>query len=131
MEELKLSVADASGLLTEEEITAEMAKHAGLLETVKKGEDAYKESLGWLDVTTWAGDEWLSRYEALAEKVRREADVLVVIGIGGSNQAARAVVDAIGERGDTKIVWAGNSISAYEINAVLDSIRGKRPCGPS
>lgn len=126
MEEFKISLADDSGLLTEEEITAEMAKHADLLEQVKKGEEAYRDTLGWLDVTTWAGEAWLSRYEALAEKVRREADVLVVIGIGGSNQAARAVVDAIGEKGDTKIVWAGNSISAFEINAVLDSIRGKR-----
>lgn len=126
MKEFTLSVVDTSGQLTEEEITAEMARNAHLLETVKLGEDAYRESLGWLDVKAWAGDEWLTRYETLAEKVRREADVLVVIGIGGSNQAARAVVDAIGEKGNTKIVWAGNSISAYEINSVLESIRGKR-----
>lgn len=126
MKAFNLSVADTTGQLTEEEIRAEMAKSADLLELVKNGEAVYRESLGWLDVKTWAGETWLERYEGLAETVRREADVLVVIGIGGSNQAARAVVDAIGAKGGTQIVWAGNSISAYEIQSVLDSIRGKR-----
>lgn len=125
MEEFKLSLAGAGNWLTEAEIAEEMAKNADLLEIVKQGEEVYKESLGWLDVKTWAGEPWLTRYEELAAKVQKEADVLVVIGIGGSNQGARAVVDAIGEKGKTKIVWAGNSISAYEINSVLKEIQGK------
>lgn len=126
MEAFTLSVTDGAAWLTEEEIAAEMKKNAALFEKVKNGEPEYRDTLGWLDVSTWAGDAWLSRYEALAQRVRREADVMVVIGIGGSNQAARAVVDAIGEKGGTKLIWAGNSISAYEMNAVLESIRGKR-----
>ena len=125
MEAFKLSLTDGAGWLSEKEIAGEMARHAKLLESVKQGEAAYRESLGWLDVEAWGGEPWLSRYEALAREVKAKADVLVVIGIGGSNQAARAVVDAIGEKSNVKIVWAGNSISAYEINAVLREIRGK------
>lgn len=126
MEELTFSLSDGTGKLPEREITAAVAENAWALDTVKAGEEAYRDSTGWMNVDDWAGESWLDRYEALAQQVRREADVLVVIGIGGSNQAARAVVDAIGEKGGTKIVWAGNSISAYEMNAVLDSIRGMR-----
>ena len=126
MEELTFSLSDGTGKLPEREITAAVAESAWALDTVKAGEEAYRDSTGWMNVDDWAGESWLDRYEALAQQVRREADVLVVIGIGGSNQAARAVVDAIGEKGGTKIVWAGNSISAYEMNAVLDSIRGMR-----
>ena len=126
MEELTFSLSDGTGKLPEREITAAVAEKAWVLDTVKAGEEAYRDSTGWMNVDDWAGESWLDRYEALAQQVRREADTLVVIGIGGSNQAARAVVDAIGEKGGTKIVWAGNSISAYEMNAVLDSIRGMR-----
>ena len=126
MEELTFSLSDGTGNLPEREITAAVAENAWVLDTVKAGEEAYRDSTGWMNVDDWAGESWLDRYEALAQQVRREADTLVVIGIGGSNQAARAVVDAIGEKGGTKIVWAGNSISAYEMNAVLDSIRGMR-----
>lgn len=126
MEELTFSLSDGTGKLPEREITAAVAENAWVLDTVKAGEEAYRDSTGWMNVDDWAGESWLDRYEALAQQVRREADTLVVIGIGGSNQAARAVVDAIGEKGGTKIVWAGNSISAYEMNAVLDSIRGMR-----
>lgn len=126
MEELTFSLSDGTGKLPEREITAAVAENAWALDTVKAGEEAYRDSTGWMNVDDWAGESWLDRYEALAQQVRREADALVVIGIGGSNQAARAVVDAIGEKGGTKIVWAGNSISAYEMNAVLDSIRGMR-----
>ena len=126
MEELTFSLSDGTGKLPEREITAAVAENAWVLDTVKAGEEAYRDSTGWMNVDDWAGESWLDRYEALAQQVRREADTLVVIGIGGSNQAARAVVDAIGEKGGTKIVWAGTSISAYEMNAVLDSIRGMR-----
>ncbi|MBR4360142.1 MAG: glucose-6-phosphate isomerase [Clostridia bacterium] len=126
MEEFKLSLTDRSGNLTEAEIAAEMAVHAGLLERVKKGETEYRESLGWLDVSVWGGEPWISRYESLAREVQAQADVLVVIGIGGSNQAARAVAEAIGEKSGVRLVWAGNSISAYEIGEVIRQIRGKR-----
>ena len=126
MKELKLSLTDPAGWLKEEEISAETMKHADLLERAKQGEAEYSESLGWLDVAAWGGEPWLTRYETLAREVRANADILVVIGIGGSNQAARAVVDAIGEKSSVKIVWAGNSISAYEIQSVLKAIRGKQ-----
>ena len=128
MEEFKLSLMDRSGRLTEAEIAGEMTGQAELLERVKKGEAEYRESLGWMDLTAWGSDEWLSRYESLAREVQAQADVLVVIGIGGSNQAARAVTDAIEEKGGVRLVWAGNSISAYEISEVLRQIRGKRVC---
>lgn len=126
MNHVTFSMVDQSGWLQEEEIARVVQENAPILERVKTGEERYRQSLGWLDVDTWAGSEWLDRYETLAKKVQAEAEVLVVIGIGGSNQAARAVVDAIGEKGPTKIVWAGNSISADSMRKVLDQVRGKR-----
>lgn len=125
MQEFRLTVTDLSNLLPEEKIHQAMMEQAGILEKAKEGEAFYQESLGWLDVDEWAGDAWLDRYEALAREVQSNADVLVVVGIGGSNQAARAVVDAIGERSNVDIVWAGNSISAHSVCQVLKQLEGK------
>lgn len=125
MEELQFSVKGRQDVLSDEEIREGMAQYADILETVKKGEEQYRESLGWHEVEEWSSDAWLDRCEALANKVQTEAEVLVVIGIGGSNQAARAVVDSIGEKSGVKIVWAGNSISARSINEALQETEGK------
>lgn len=125
MEEISIQVVDGSSWLESAEITDGMEKNASYLELVKHGEEQYKDSLGWMNVDEWAGEKWLAECGKLAMEVQKKADVLVVIGIGGSNQAARAVVDAIGEKSPVKIVWAGNSISAYSIRNVFKKIKGK------
>lgn len=125
MGELKLCLRDPLGSLQEKEIASCMNANRDLLERVKKGEKEYRDSLGWLNVENWAGQQWLRRYQELAQKVQQKADVMAVIGIGGSNQAARAVIDAIGEKSNVHIVWAGNSISAHSICEVLKELDGK------
>lgn len=122
---VKLNLADGAEWLTEAEIEAESVKHSDLLSEVKKGHLEYKSSLGWLDIETWAGKEWIERYQQLAKKVQDNADVLIVVGIGGSNQAARAVVEGINKKDGVQIIWAGNNISAFEINEVLASVEDK------
>ncbi|MDF2510755.1 MAG: glucose-6-phosphate isomerase [Herbinix sp.] len=125
MEDLGIQLVDSSSWLEMEEVAMGMEENAPFLDLVKYGEEQYSDSLGWLDVDEWAGDKWLATYQELAKEVQEKADVLVVIGIGGSNQAARAVVDAIGEASSVRIVWAGNNISADSICDVLKEIEGK------
>lgn len=126
MEEIRLALEDAAGWLPESEIKEAINANAPVLEAVKQGESIYADTLGWLDPQQWAGDSWLTEYETLAKHVQKNADVLVVIGIGGSNQSARAVVDAIGEKSNVKIVWAGNTLSAHSVHEVLSQLEGKR-----
>ena len=123
---LKIKLKDASSLLDMSSVEKLARESAPVLERVKAGEQKYRTSLGWHDVEEWAGEAWLSRYEELAARVKAEADVLVVIGVGGSNQAARAVYEALEPAGGVELVWAGNSISAHSINDVLKQIQGKR-----
>lgn len=126
MKDIEITVKDESGLYSEEKVTKLARESAEILERVKAGEERYSESLGWLNVSEWAGEEWLSKYEELAKEVRENADALVVVGIGGSNQAARAVYEAVKEKNGVELIWAGNTISARGITEVLDAIRGRR-----
>jgi len=126
MRDIGFSFRDNSGTFTAEEFEKRVLANAEALHVAQKGEDRHAMSLGWHNVEEWAGDKWLTAYEKLAEKVRKEADALVVIGIGGSNQAARAVYEALGVKSGVELVWAGNSISAHSIREVIKSLENKK-----
>ena len=126
MTDIRFSFTDESRTFSEESFRSAVRANIPTLVTAQAGEDRYRISLGWHDVDEWAGEKWLSRYEELAAKVRKDADALVVIGIGGSNQAARAVYEALGGKSGVEIIWAGNSISAHSICEVIKSLETKK-----
>lgn len=69
------------------------------------------EWLGWLDLLEKPDDALLSEITQLAAEIRRDADVLVVVGIGGSYLGAKAVIDALVSPFETKgpeILFAGH-----------------------
>lgn len=100
---------------------------APLLKTVQAGQPCFAETLGWHCVEQWAGTERLAEYSALADEVCRDADAMAVVGIGGSNQGARAVIDALGRRPDhPEIIWAGNTISPHSMADVLEKLKEKK-----
>ena len=117
---------DHAGVFNDEIFSSQVEKNLQHLRTAQKGEERYSNSLGWHNVKEWAGKDWLDKYEALASEIKEKADALVVSGIGGSNQAARAVYEALGQKNNVEIIWAGNSISAYSINEVLAKLEGKK-----
>ena len=53
------------------------------------------EFAGWLELPTDYDKEEFERIKKSAEKIRKDSDALVVIGIGGSYLGARAVIEAL------------------------------------
>lgn len=82
----------------------------------------YENVLGWVDCRQAAQGQ-VQRVLEKARQWRDIADTLVVVGVGGSNQAARGVIDAMGARG-MNVVWAGNTLSAYELRRTLEQLEG-------
>ena len=78
-----------------------------------------------LSVDEWAGEERIAEIETFAKRVRDEGDILVVIGIGGSNQAARAVTCALPNQSKVKVLYAGNNISSAYMKQILAQLDGK------
>ncbi|MDN5952181.1 MAG: glucose-6-phosphate isomerase, partial [Loigolactobacillus coryniformis] len=61
----------------------------------------------------------------LAAKVQAYADVLVIIGVGGANQAARAVIEAFGQKHDqVQIIYAGTNLSPDYLSALTRGSSG-------
>lgn len=122
---LTLNEAYLGQHFSESNVSAYAAAHADLLATCQTGEAQYADSLGWLDIDEWANEDELAKIEATAARLRAEADTFVLIGVGGSNNAARAVLTALGAPDPAhRVVYAGNTLSARELNGVLADLEG-------
>lgn len=95
-----------------------------LLENMAQAQSDYEDSLGWMDPTIWAGHQKLTVLNQLATEIREQADVYVLIGVGGSNNAARAVIEAL-KTDQIEIIYTGNTLSPHAINNVLKQIANK------
>ena len=96
-----------------------------ILEEAKTGENCYADSQGWLDTEEWAGEENIKRLEEIAKEIRENADAFVLIGVGGSNNAARSVIEALRKDDAPEIIYAGNTLSPDAMNQHDEEIRGK------
>lgn len=70
---------------------------------------AGNDFLGWRDLLIQPNDALLEDIESTAAEIRRNADVFLCIGIGGSYLGARAVIDAL-----TPYFRTGNAAGAPE-----------------
>lgn len=123
---LNLRIEDKRCLLTEAEFTAALEAAAPVLARAQQGEAKYADNQGWLDVEQWANETVLAHIEAIAEQVRATCDAFVLIGVGGSNNAARSAIEALRQTVDgPEIIYAGNTLSANALNQMLARLKGK------
>ncbi|MBE0450043.1 MAG: glucose-6-phosphate isomerase [Clostridia bacterium] len=99
------------------------------------GTGAGNDYVGWLDYPISYDKDEFARIKAAAENIRNKADVLIVIGIGGSYLGAKTVIDALShsfynelpkeKRKGPKIYFAGHQISGTYLNDLLEMIEGQ------
>lgn len=120
-----ITYQDDQNRIKEEELKAYLEENKNVLDTVKHNPDKYQDALGWMDPKEWASDVQLSRLEEKAKEVQSNADAFVLIGVGGSNNAARAVIKALDPKRSIEVYYAGNTISPYEVNRLLKRLEKK------
>lgn len=91
--------------------------------------------VGWLELPTNYDKKEFSRIKKAAKKIKKESDILVVIGIGGSYLGARAVVESLTstfnnmltdkQRKYPQILYVGNNLSPNYINELIEYIGDK------
>ena len=87
---------------------------------------------GWVKLPVDYDKEEFARIKIAAEKIKKNADILVVIGIGGSYLGARAAIEFVKSplynnlKKDTPdIYFAGNNISTTALTELLSICEGK------
>ena len=94
-----------------------------------------KDFVGWLELPTNYDKEEFKRIKKAAKKIKKEADVLLVIGIGGSYLGARAVIESLTssfnnllpakQRKHPQILYVGNNLSSNYMNELIEYVANK------
>ncbi|MBQ2855203.1 MAG: glucose-6-phosphate isomerase [Oscillospiraceae bacterium] len=100
---------------------------------LQEGTGAGSEFRDWLKLPVREPTKEISRILKAAETIRRDSEVCVVVGIGGSYLGPRAAIELlqgpnrnIGRgKGDPQIFFAGNSLSTRHWNELVRLLEGK------
>lgn len=93
------------------------------------------EMLGWMDLPYNTSEEEIARINKAADKIKKQADVFIVVGIGGSYLGAKAIIDMFSnsfsnmiprsERKYPEIIFAGNTLSGKYLRDLIEYISDK------
>ena len=93
------------------------------------------DMLGWMDLPTNRDEKEIEKIKECAKKIQKQADVFIVVGIGGSYLGAKAVIDlfdssfsnleSFSKRKHPQIIFAGNNMSAKYIKDLFKYIEDK------
>ncbi|HET8865898.1 MAG TPA: glucose-6-phosphate isomerase [Gracilimonas sp.] len=92
------------------------------------------EWLGWRDILAGPNDAELEQVSALGSEIRKNADVFIVCGIGGSYLGAKAVIDALSSHFGSKgpeIIYAGHHIGGKYLEELLQYLKTPKDDGSS
>lgn len=126
---IKLDTSRLMKVLSEAEFEKMEAQALLAEQTLLEGKGFGSDFLAWRDLPMNFDRDEFSRILEAAEKIKKQSDLLVVVGIGGSYLGARAVVEALTpvftaqagqtEKTATKLVYAGNSLSSTYLSELL------------
>ncbi|VXC02377.1 glucose-6-phosphate isomerase [Bacillus sp. 349Y] len=135
MTHIRFDYSNALSFFGEHEITylrdAVKAAHTSLHEKTGAGSDF----LGWIDLPVDYDKEEFARIQKASEKINKDSDILLVIGIGGSYLGARAAIEMLNhsffntvskeKRSAPQVLFLGQNISSTYMKDLMDLLEGK------
>ena len=129
---LKLNTKYLKDFVNADELTGIKSQVEAAAETLHNKTGLGNDFLGWVNLPTDYDKDEFARIKAAAEKIKKNSDVFIVIGIGGSYLGARAAIEFLRSpnynltcKDTPQILFAGNSISSFSLNEVIELCRDK------
>ena len=129
---LKLECNYISDFVSESEFSYMSYQAQVAHKMLSEGTGAGNDFIGWVDLPTNYDKEEFSRIKACAEKIKKDSQVFIVIGIGGSYLGARAAIEFLNSESynvlpkeTPQIFYAGNSISSSALSELIKICEGK------
>ena len=126
---LKLDLSKLATFIPEDYVTSRLDRLEKAASMIAAHEGPGGDFTGWVDLPENYDKEEFARIQAAAEKIKKQSQVLVVIGIGGSYLGARAVVELLKsnnynlKKKDTPdIFFTGNGLSTDSLLELLELI---------
>ena len=130
---ITVDISNIWGQITLSDLLALEKEVAAAHATLMDGTGAGSDFLDWLKLPVREPTKEIRRIQKAAGKIRRDSDVCVVVGIGGSYLGPRAAIELlqgpnhnIGKgKGDPQIFFAGNGLSTRHWNELMRLLEDK------
>ena len=96
MTNITLSIDKALGALPNATIGNYAEKASQALQVLHNGTGKGNEFLGWLNLPSDISEQEMTAMET-AERLRKQCEIIFVIGIGGSYLGAKAIIEALSD----------------------------------
>lgn len=129
---ISVNIDIAKSHVSESEFENSFQKCLDALEQLKTKTGQGSEWLGWRDLVKEPNDALLEKISALGTEIRKEADIFIVCGIGGSYLGAKAVIDALTPhfgRNGPEILYAGHHMGGRYLKDLLEHIKAPKADG--
>ncbi|MBN1158282.1 MAG: glucose-6-phosphate isomerase [Bacteroidales bacterium] len=134
MENLRIDISNVYGFIPEEEILSLSQKTRKASQALENKTGKGDDFVGWVTLPSSIAEADLKDIEQTASRLRKEIDILVVIGIGGSYLGTRAVAEALShtflhlkkKTENPLILFAGQNIGEDYLNEMLEILEDKR-----
>ncbi len=130
---IRFNYSYAKDFISENELKGLESQVAAAHATVNEKNGLGNDFLGWVNLPIDYDKQEFDRIKKAAEKIRKDTDILIVIGIGGSYLGARAAIEFLKgpfynslKKNEPEIYFAGNSISGSYLSDLLALCEGKR-----
>ena len=128
---INVDISNIWGEVALPELLAIESEAAAAHEMLLEGTGAGSQCREWLDFSSRQQHPEMFRILLAAEQIRKDSDVCVVVGIGGSDLGARAAIELLqgpshnlGKgKGNPRILFAGNSLSTRHWNEGMQLLK--------
>ena len=129
MKRIELDYSKVLPFVDTDEINGQREAGRAALEALREGTCKGNDFLGWMDLPAEIGEEEFAAVEECAGRLQERAEVVVVVGIGGSYLGAKAVVEAMSDSFEAfsgpRVIFAGNNVSEDYMYELLRYLKGK------
>ncbi|MDR2040376.1 MAG: glucose-6-phosphate isomerase [Bacteroidales bacterium] len=130
---MKLNIEKVTDFVSKEKIYANKDQALGYVKALYEKTGKGSDFLGWVDLPSSIKDKDFAAIEDVASFYKKNAEIVVVIGIGGSYLGAKATLEALSdnfwqmkENESPKVVFAGQNISEDYLYELLDLLENKK-----
>jgi glucose-6-phosphate isomerase len=132
MENIKIDYSKTLDFISKEDILSFKDEAIDNIKSLYNKSGKGNDFLGWVNLPTSIKFEDIKDIEETANYFKKECEVVVVVGIGGSYLGAKAIIDALSnnfdmlkERKNPLVLFAGQNISEDYLTELRDVLKSK------
>jgi glucose-6-phosphate isomerase len=112
--------------IADEQLESQLNKALKVQQVLEAQTGKGSDMLGWLHWPSNIDTQLLEEVKSAAQKIQKQSEVLVVIGIGGSYLGAKAALEFLSSQQEgVEVIFAGQHLSSLGIQQILDYVRDK------